>query len=144
MFSCTKNKKKYSSTRKKGKHMWKVIWQMPIKAGCQDALLALQSRFPIVICNKSSTEAWLCLVSFSWLSLPHIFYSGSNWNGCRMMERRSCIFFRIITLFIKYKSDIVHSVFLSLDQILIKLAIIFHICGFSENERGKFDEIRKF
>ena len=27
-----------------------------------------QSRFPILICNKSAAKAWICLVSFSWLS----------------------------------------------------------------------------
>ena len=31
-------------------------------------------RFVILICNKSAAEAWLCLVSFSWLSLPHVFF----------------------------------------------------------------------
>ena len=32
-----------------------------------------ESRFPILICNKSAAEAWICLVTFSWLSLPHVF-----------------------------------------------------------------------
>ena len=27
-----------------------------------------QSKFPILICNKSAAEVWICLVSFSWLS----------------------------------------------------------------------------
>ena len=31
------------------------------------------SRFPILICNKSAAEAWMCLVPFSWLSLPQVF-----------------------------------------------------------------------
>ena len=32
-----------------------------------------QSRFPILICNKSAAEVWICLVSFSWLSFQSRF-----------------------------------------------------------------------
>ena len=33
-----------------------------------------QSRFPILICNKLAAEVWICLVAFSWLILPHVFF----------------------------------------------------------------------
>ena len=33
-----------------------------------------QSRFPILICNKLAAEAWICLVAFSWIILPHVFF----------------------------------------------------------------------
>ena len=32
-----------------------------------------QSRYPILICNKSAFEAWICLAFFWWLSFQSIF-----------------------------------------------------------------------
>ena len=85
-----------------------------------------QSRFPILICNKLAAETWICWVSLSCLALPHSFFcSGSNRNGWRMMERKSSfpLVFSSEQSFssLKYKSDTVFSVFLSLGQNLIKL-----------------------
>ena len=48
-----------------------------------------------------------------------------NWNGWKIGRTNDfiviCIFFRTITFIIKYKPDIVFSVFFSLDQNLMKL-----------------------
>ena len=32
-----------------------------------------QSSFPILICNELAAEAWICVVSFTWFSLSHVF-----------------------------------------------------------------------
>ena len=32
-----------------------------------------QSSFPILICNELAAEAWICVVSFTWFLLSHVF-----------------------------------------------------------------------
>ena len=76
-----------------------------------------QSRFPILISNKSAAEVWIGLVSFSWLSLPHVFFCSSlNWKGWKMAsESLHChLYFPQNNHFfsLKYKSDIAFLVFL--------------------------------
>ena len=65
-----------------------------------------QLRFPILICSKSAAEAEICLVSFSWFSLTHVFFLLSLKlkqlkDGGVKVFIVACIFFRIITFFIK-------------------------------------------
>ena len=102
--------------------MWLIVEQMLLKAGLQDASLSLQSRFYIRICNKLPGKLWMSLFSFS-MTLPHVvFLFKLKWlkNGEVKDFMVTCFSLRIITFCIKI-SHIVFSVFISLDQNLIKL-----------------------
>ena len=114
--------------------------------------------FLTLICNKSVAIAWICLVSSLWLSLPHIFFcSDSNWNGSRIVERKSLLshmylpqnnyFFHsniILTSYFQYSfarskfkeiqttGSRFFFVFFS-SVVSFRKFLIFHICVFSKN-----------
>ena len=99
-----------------------------------------QLRFPILICNNigSWSVNIFCFFSMALISTRFfLFRLKLKWlkNGRTKVFIVTCIFFRIISFFIKYKSDNVFSVFLSalsLDQNLIKVEKQSNIYLFSK------------